>query len=41
MRLPAFGSFVLKPLYACTFIDHSISLVLAVTTALLRTLGMS
>jgi len=38
---PSFGSIVLKPLYACTYLDHIISLVLAVTTAPLRTLGMS
>ena len=35
----SFGSFVLKPLYVCTQLDHSISMVLAVTTAPLRTLG--
>jgi hypothetical protein len=35
----ASGSFVLEPLYACTYLDHSISSVLAVTTAPLRTLG--
>ena len=35
----SFGSFVLKPLNVCTQLDHSISMVLAVTTALLRTLG--
>ena len=38
---PSFGSVVLKPLYACTYLDHNISLVLAVTTAPLITLGMS
>ena len=38
---PPLGSVVLKPFYACTHLDHIISLVLAVTTALLRTLGMS
>ena len=38
---PPLGSVVLKPLYACTHLDHSISLVLAVTTAPLRTLEMS
>jgi len=35
----SFGSFVLKPLYVCTQLDRSISVVLAVTTAPLRTLG--
>ena len=35
----SFGSFVLKPLYVCTQLDHSIYVVLAVTTAPLRTLG--
>jgi hypothetical protein len=33
--------FVLNPLYACTIADRSISMVLVVTTALLRTLEMS
>jgi hypothetical protein len=33
--------FVLKPLYACTFVDRSISVFLVVTTTLLRTLEMS
>jgi hypothetical protein len=37
----SFGSFVPKPLYACTCLGRSISLFLAVTTAPLRTLGMS
>ena len=37
----SFGSVVLKPLYACTYLDHNISLVLAVTTATLRTLRVS
>ena len=37
----SFGSVVPKPLYVCTYLDRSISLVLAVTTAPLRTLGMS
>jgi hypothetical protein len=37
----SFGSSMLKPLYDCTYLDHSISLVLAVTTAPLRTLGIS
>jgi hypothetical protein len=32
---------MLKPLYAYTYLDHSISFVLMVTTTLLRTLGMS
>ena len=36
-----FLSFVLKLLYGCTHLDHSISVVLAVTTAPLRTLEMS
>ena len=34
-----FLSFVLKLLYGCTHLDYSISVVLAVTTAPLRTLG--
>jgi hypothetical protein len=38
---PSFGSIMLKLLYACTFFDHSNYVVLAVTTAPLRTLGMS
>jgi hypothetical protein len=38
---PSFGYIVLKLLYACTYFDRSISVVLAVTTAPLRTLGMS
>ena len=38
---PSFGSVMLKPLYACTYLDHSISLVLAVTITPLRTHGMS
>ena len=38
---PSFGSIMLKPLYACTYLDRSISLVLGVITTLLRTLGMS
>jgi len=33
------GSSVLKPLYDCAYIDRSISVVLAVTTAPLRILG--
>ena len=37
----SFGSFVLMPLYVCTQLDYSISVVLAVTTAPLRTLEMS
>ena len=37
----SFGSVVLKRFCACTYFDRSISLVLAVTTAPLRTLGMS
>ena len=36
-----FLSFVLKLLYGCTHLDHSISVVLVVTTAPLRTLEMS
>jgi hypothetical protein len=38
---PSYGTIVLKLLYACTLFVHSISVVLAVTTAPLRTLGMS
>jgi hypothetical protein len=38
---PSLGSIVLKLLYVCTFFGRSISVVLAVTTAPLRTLGMS
>jgi hypothetical protein len=38
---PSYGSIVLKLLYACTLFNRSISVVLAVTTAPLRTLGMS
>jgi hypothetical protein len=33
--------FMLKPLYACTFVDHSISVDPVVTSAPLRTLEMS
>jgi hypothetical protein len=38
---PSLGSIMLKLLYTCTFFDRSISVVLAVTTAPLRTLEMS
>jgi hypothetical protein len=41
LEFPSFGTIVLKLLYACTFFDRSISVVLAMTTAPLRTLGMS
>jgi hypothetical protein len=39
--LSGFHSVVLKPLYVCTVFDRNISLVLAVTTAPLRTWEMS
>jgi hypothetical protein len=41
LMFPSLGSIMLKLLYACTFFDCSISVVLAVTTAPLKTLRMS
>jgi hypothetical protein len=37
LGFPSFGTIMLKLLYACTFFDRSVSLVLAVTIASLRT----
>jgi hypothetical protein len=41
LEFPSFGTIMLKLLYACTFFDRSISVVLAVTTTPLITLRMS